>query len=271
MAVLLIFVGTYLEFLRGGAALHTHVLGASFFLRNNGIDGEFAELELGVDAEEFLAAVNEGGVEGEGDIGGLEKLEDIVFLALVFELDFVLEVEGGLGVPVDVEVEEVAYLGIEAHLDVLVKIETGDTAAVGVEVVVVAEIVHNLEGEVCATGGVDADVGYGEKTIHLLADFAEAGYAAEESVVRGSVTHSGFLVPVLLHELVHLVTLVLLEGHVLAADDHIAQARHFDVRTALGIVFHRGFGSVGGLGVHRCRRCPQHHHQQQCHDSTGKV
>ena len=218
-------------------------------MRNNGIDGEFAELELGVDAEEFLAAVNEGGIEGEGDIGRFEKLEDIVFLALVFELDFVLEVEGGLGVPVDVEVEEVAYLGIEAHLDVLIKIETGDTSAVGIEVVVVAEIVHNLEGEVCASRGVDADVGYGEKAIHLLADFAETGYAAEESVVRGSVTHSGFLVPVLLHKLVHLVTLVLLKGHILPADDHIAYPRHLGVCAALSIILHCGFGATGSLGT----------------------
>ena len=189
VAVFFILVGTDLEFLRGGAALHAHVLGAGLFLRHDGVDGQFAELELGVDAEQLLAAVDEGGVEGEGDVGGLEELQDVVFLAFVFEFYLVFEIEGGLGVPVDVEVEEVSNLCVEVDLDVLVEVEGGDTAAVCVDIVVVAVVVDYLEGEVGAAGGVDGDIGDGQQTVDFLADFAEAGYAAQQAVVGGRVAH----------------------------------------------------------------------------------
>ena len=189
MAVFFILVGTDLEFLRGGTALHAHVLGAGLFLRHDGVDGQFAELELGVDAEQLLTAVDEGGVEGEGDVGGLEELQDVVFLAFVFEFYLVFEVEGGLGVPVDVEVEEVSNFCVEVDLDVLVEVEGGDTAAVCVDIVVVAVVVDYLEGEVGTAGGVDGDIGDGQQTVDFLADFAEAGYAAQQTVVGGRVAH----------------------------------------------------------------------------------
>ncbi len=105
MPVLLILVGTDLELLRGGAALHLHILGAGLLLRYHGIHCQLAELEFGVESEELLAALNERGVQRKGDGGSLGQLHYVVFLAFVSELDFVLEVEGGLGVPVDVKVD----------------------------------------------------------------------------------------------------------------------------------------------------------------------
>ena len=87
-----------------------------------------------MDTKELLTAVNKGGIEGEGDVGGFKQLKDIVFLALIFKLNFILKVKGGLGVPVDIEVKEVAYLGIKADLYVLVKVEPCLTAAVGIKV-----------------------------------------------------------------------------------------------------------------------------------------
>ena len=140
-----------------------------------------------MDAEELLTAMDKGGIEGEGDICRLEELHDVVLLTSILQLDFVLEIEGGLGVPIDVEIEEVAYLGIHAHLYVLIEGETGDAAQIGIALGVIAEVVHYLEGEVYASGWVDADIGYSQEAVDLLAYLAETGYAAQEAVVGGGV------------------------------------------------------------------------------------
>ena len=74
MSVLLILVGPYLELMAAGTALHLHILRAGLLLRQHSIDRQLAELQLGVESEELLATFDEGGLQGERDVGGLEEL-----------------------------------------------------------------------------------------------------------------------------------------------------------------------------------------------------
>ena len=66
---------------------------------------------------------DERAVEREADVTGFQQLDDLVFLALVFQGEFVLVVERRLCVLVDVEVDLVADLGQHIELDVLVEDE----------------------------------------------------------------------------------------------------------------------------------------------------
>ncbi len=266
VSVFLILVGADLELTCRGTALHPHVFGTGLFLRPHGIHRQFAELQLGMYAEQLLAAVDKGGVQGEGDIGRLEQLDNIVLLALIFQLYLVLEVECGLGVPVDVKIEEVANLGIHIHLYVLVEIEGGHTAAVGIDIVVIAEVVHYLERQISTARRVDADIGYLQQAVHLLTDLAETGDTAQQAVVRGRVGSCRPLVPVFLHQLVQLVVLIFVKGHILTVDDHVAQPRHLDIRAGLGIILHGGHGAaVRSLGIRCASGSRYQQNQQQAH------
>ena len=100
---------------------------------------------------------DEGAVEREADVTGLQELDDFVFLTLVFEGELVLVVEGRLGVLVDVEVDFVTDFGHHVELDVLVKNEFVVAFASFGHRFVVAEVVLEAKGEVDGTLGTDVD------------------------------------------------------------------------------------------------------------------
>ena len=206
--------------------------------------------------------MNKRGVERERDIGGLEQLQDIVLLAFVLKLDFVLKVESGLSVPVNVEIEQVTYLSVKADLEVFIKVESSDTAPVGIEHRVITVVIDYLECEVCTARRIDADIGDGQQSVHLLAYLVESGYAAQQPVVRRCIAHRRTFIPVFLHQLVHLIVLILFERHILTADNHISQLGHFRVSTALCVIFHCGGHLVGGLGIDSIGHT---HEQEQKH------
>ena len=81
--VLLVLVGPYLKLMAAGAALHLHVLGARLLLAQHGVHSQLAELQLGVEAEELLAALYQRRVQRKRDVGGLEELQYVVLLAFV--------------------------------------------------------------------------------------------------------------------------------------------------------------------------------------------
>ena len=95
-----------------------------------------------------MRASDECAVERETDVTGFQELDDFVFLALVFQVELVLVVEGSLGVLVDIKVDLVADFGHHVHLDVHVH----DKIVVALPLLatrwVVAVGVFEAEGEV---------------------------------------------------------------------------------------------------------------------------
>ena len=241
MTVFLIFVGTDLKLTAAGATFHLHILGAGLFLAHHSVYCQLTELQLRVEAEKLLTTLDEGGVEREGDVGCLEELYDVVLLTLVLEFYLVLEVEGGLRVPVDVEVYQVADLGVEAYLYVLVEVEGGDAPFVSVELRVFAVVVHQLEGKLGASAGCDFYLRLANKALQLAAYLLEPWYLAQEPARR--LLLAARLVggaPVVFHQLVHLPILILFKGQIFPSQHHVAHLAHLHVVTRLGIVLHRG-------------------------------
>ena len=105
-------------------ALGTDALRTGLLLGNDRADLKFAELHVGANAEERRCAANERRVGGHGDVARLDELDDFVFLAFVAQLEVLcVEVEGGFGVIVKVEVHLVAHLAVDAEIYLLVEIK----------------------------------------------------------------------------------------------------------------------------------------------------
>ena len=124
VAVLFVVQTAQLELVGLCAALHGDVLRLALLIGDDGRDGSLAELQFALDTKQLLCTRDEGAVERETDVTSLEQLDDLVFLAFVFQVEFVLVVEGGLGVLVDVEVDLVTDFGhhVELHVGVEVKV-----------------------------------------------------------------------------------------------------------------------------------------------------
>ena len=77
--------------------------------------------------------MDEGGVGREADVSGFNELDDLVFLAVVFQLHVLrVEVEGGVGIVVEAEVDLVTHLTRHVQVDLLVEVHrSGLTAAYG--------------------------------------------------------------------------------------------------------------------------------------------
>ena len=124
VAVLLVVGHVYLE----GGGLCAAATGDAFrgglLLRHHRIQLQFAELHGGIDAEEARSAFHQRVVGGEADVARLQLLDNLVLLAVVLQLQVLcVEVEGGIGVVVEVEVHLVAHLRIGRDVDFLVEVE----------------------------------------------------------------------------------------------------------------------------------------------------
>ena len=123
--VLLVLVGPEVKIGRFGAALHGNGLRRAFLAGSNSCDKQVAEFELGLDTKEALAAGNQRAVQRERNVTELHKLQDVILLAVVLELNLVgFGGDGQLvsGI-VQVEFDFVADFGKQVELDVLVKVE----------------------------------------------------------------------------------------------------------------------------------------------------
>ena len=124
VAVFIVSICRKLEVGELHAALGADALRTGLLLRDNGADFELAELQVGTYAEERRRAAYERRVGGHGDVARLDELDDFVLLAFVVQLEVLrVEVEGRLGVVVEVEVYLVAHLAVDAEIDFLVEIE----------------------------------------------------------------------------------------------------------------------------------------------------
>ena len=118
VSVFLVVEAAQLEVVGLCAALHGDVLRLALLVRHNRRNGGLAKLQLALHTKQLLGAGDKGAVERETDVTSLKELDDFVFLALVFQVELVLVVEGRLGVLVDVEVDLVADFGNHVHLDI---------------------------------------------------------------------------------------------------------------------------------------------------------
>ena len=87
--VLLVLVGAEVEIGLLGTALHRDGLGRTLLAGGHGRDEQVAELELGLDTEQTLAAGNQRAVQRERNVAELHKLQNVILLAVVFELNLV--------------------------------------------------------------------------------------------------------------------------------------------------------------------------------------
>ena len=98
-------------------------------LRDDGLELELAKLHVGAQSEERAGSGDERRVGGERHVATLHELDDLVFLALVLELHALgIEVEGGVGVVVEVHVHLVAHLAVHVEVDLLVEVHRGGLA-----------------------------------------------------------------------------------------------------------------------------------------------
>ncbi len=102
-----------------GSAVDVEAVGLALLLADNGLKLNAAELEFTFDAEEALAAADQGRRRLEEDVPGLDALDDIVVVTLVTELELVLVIEVALRIPVDVDVHLVSDRADDAEAEVL--------------------------------------------------------------------------------------------------------------------------------------------------------
>ena len=129
VAVLLIVGHVHLEGRRMGAAFRGDTLRRRFLLREDRLQLQPAELHVRADTEQAGGALYQRVVRREGHVTGLHELDDLVLLAVVFQLQVLrVEVEGGISVVVQVHVHLVAHLAVHVQVDFLVKVEGGRLA-----------------------------------------------------------------------------------------------------------------------------------------------
>ena len=120
---------------------------------------------------------------------------------------------------------------------------------------VVAEVVNQLECQLGTSAGGNVNQRFAVEQVEFLGNLVEAGYLAQQAAF-GIVQRRAFalLVPILAHQLVNLPILILLEGHILAANHNIAHLRDFHIVSRLGIVLH--------CRRHRGRRIARPHRRE---------
>ena len=124
VAVFFIVVGIDLESGGLGTTLRGDACRGRFLLGDDGLQFEFAKLQVGTDTEEGTGTLDERGVGGEGHVARLHQFHNLILLALIAQLDVLaVEVEGGVGVVVQTHVHLVAHLTREVEVDFLVEVE----------------------------------------------------------------------------------------------------------------------------------------------------
>ena len=116
MAIFLIFISPDFKLMTTRTALHLHILRTRLLFAHHGINRQLAELQFCMETKQLLTAFDERSVQRERDVCRLKKLQNIIFLSLILQLQLVLEIEGGIGVVVDIETYQVTNLGIEVDL-----------------------------------------------------------------------------------------------------------------------------------------------------------
>ena len=124
VAVLLVVGHVQLEGCGLRATFRRHALAGRIFLRDDGLQLQFAKLHVRTDTKQAAGTLHQRVVRGEGDVTGLDQLDDLVFLAFIAQLDVLcVEVEGGVGIVVQRHVHLVAHLTRHVQVDLLVEVD----------------------------------------------------------------------------------------------------------------------------------------------------
>ena len=83
-----------------------------------------SELHVSTYTEQAGGSLDQGVVGGEGDITRLDEFDNLILLTLITQFDVLgVEVEGGIGVVVQVHVHLVAHLTRHVQVNLLVEID----------------------------------------------------------------------------------------------------------------------------------------------------
>ena len=167
--VFFIVEGPYAELTGLCAPLHGDGRGFAFLLREDARNRGAAELHLGFQPEKALASGDQGAVEREGNIPRFNQFDNFVFLAFVFEFQFVFKVEGGFRIVIGIKFNFITDLGHYAHLNTLLKIEVGGAALADVERGVVAAVGEDAKGNFGASLRTDVNGVTSENPVEHLA------------------------------------------------------------------------------------------------------
>ena len=194
MAVLLVVGRVYFEWCELCATFRRHTLRRALFLRGHQLQLEFAKLQVGAQAEERAGALHERRVAGERYVTAFHELYDLILLAVVLQLHVLrVEVEGGVGVVVQVHVHLVAHLTVDVEVNLLVEVHRCLVA-----------VAHRQRGVVyLLVGGAKLQLG---RTLRSYAHTARTEYFLGRSEVEVHVGKVEFLLSLGLVDLVVLRT-----------------------------------------------------------------
>ena len=101
-----------------------NALGGRVLLRKNRLQLQLTKLHVRTNTKQTAGAFHQRVVRGEGDVTRLHQFDNLIFLALIAQLDILgVEVESGVGVVVQVHVHLVTYLTIDVQVDFLVEVD----------------------------------------------------------------------------------------------------------------------------------------------------
>ena len=86
VAVLFVVGGRELKGVGLASAFAAYTLARTFLLAYHGLHLQTAELHIGAQTEKAAHARHQTHVAGERDITGLNQLDDVIFLAVIFQL-----------------------------------------------------------------------------------------------------------------------------------------------------------------------------------------
>ena len=124
MAVFVVLVGG--DFKGGGLYSASGVDNGRFrfLLREHCAHAQLAKLQVGFDSEKCSSSVDEGVFGSYAYVSGFDVFDDFVFMALIGQSDaFGVEIESGVGVVIESEIDFVAYFGVYVELYLAVEVK----------------------------------------------------------------------------------------------------------------------------------------------------
>ena len=123
MAVLFIVGHIQLKGCHLRTTFRRNALGGRVLLRDNGLKLQLSKLHVRTQTKQAAGTLHQRVVRWERHITRLHQLDNLVLLTLVAQFDVLrVEVEGGVGVVVQVHVHLIAHLTVHVQVNLLVKV-----------------------------------------------------------------------------------------------------------------------------------------------------
>ena len=125
MAVFIVVIGFYLILRQLRTTLRRYSLGSRFFLRNDCLDIQFTELQVGTETEQRRSTFDERRIGRHGYVTGLNKFHNLIFLAFILKLHVLaVEVESCISIIIYVEIHLITDFRVYAEVYLFIKIKT---------------------------------------------------------------------------------------------------------------------------------------------------